>query len=160
MMEVSFPLFFQGLDHTIHSFPTTPTLVLSSFPLPPRVATALTKIYAADCLPLKNIQCHLLSSWAPYNCVFCLLQFSYNKRGGSKKKEGTKSKRKSPCDEGVRCFNPRSGFNKWLLFSNHFKALQFLLKRRCMSPGTPPAAFLPGFVIWKESPGVPTDHQD
>lgn len=32
-------------------------------------------------------------------------------------------------DEGLSCCNPRSGFNKWLLFTNHFKALQLLSKR-------------------------------
>lgn len=32
-------------------------------------------------------------------------------------------------DEGLSCCSQRSGFNKWLLFTNHFKALQLLSKR-------------------------------
>lgn len=70
--------------------------------------------------------------------VFSLLQFSHyskkrikRKKGGGKKKGRIKrgGKFKGLPDEGLSCFNPRFGFNKWLLFTNHFKALQRLSKR-------------------------------
>lgn len=70
--------------------------------------------------------------------VFSLLQFSHYSKKRKKRKKGRGKKKgrikrggkfKGLPDEGLSCFNPRFGFNKWLLFTNHFKALQRLSKR-------------------------------
>lgn len=55
-----------------------------------------------------------------------LLIIAKRKMAGSR---GVGDSNKGLPDEGLSCCNQRSGFNKWLLFTNHFKALQLLSKR-------------------------------
>lgn len=71
--------------------------------------------------------------------VFCCCNFlitakkeKKKKGGGGRKRAGSRgvgNSKKGLPDEGLSCFNPIFGFNKWLLFTNHFKALQLLSKR-------------------------------
>lgn len=68
-------------------------------------------------------------------CLLCcnfLITAKKEKRGEGRKRAGSRgvgNSKKGLPDEGLSCFNPRFGFNKWLLFTNHFKALQRLSKR-------------------------------
>lgn len=74
-------------------------------------------------------QSHCLSTSNPTGFIFHLLQFShYSKKKNGRLKEVGDSNKGLP-DEGLHCCNQRYGFNKWLLFRNHFKALQLFSKR-------------------------------